>query len=340
MNRPSQHSEGSNGPGEGQVFLGTGTGAPDIARPDQLTHIYQLSDPALTELGLERLLSELLTRIRDILSVDTVAVLLADHDTRELVARAAKGLEEEVEQGVRIPMGKGFAGRIAAERKPIFIADVDHADILNPILRAKGVRSLLGVPMIVESDVVGVLHVGSLEPRTFTNEDAAMLQLAAVQAGPAVERARLFDALEREHRDAVALQRSLLPERLPDVFGIRAAARYFPARDEVGGDWYDVIELQNGLLGIAIGDVVGHGVRAAALMGQLRTALRAYALEGYEPARALERLNGLLQSIRGRGMATVAYGIFDPERGNLRLASAGHPPPVVVSDAGGARLTR
>ena len=338
MNRPSEHSDGSGGPGEGQVFLGSGTEAPLLPRPDQLTHIYQLSDPALSELGLDRLLNELLTRVREVLSVDTVAILLVDHETRELVARAAKGIEEEVEAGVRIPLGKGFAGRIAVERKPIYIADVDHADVLNPILREKGIQSLLGVPMIVESEIVGVLHVGSLRPRVFTNEDAAVLQLAAVQAGPAIERARLFEALEREHRDAVALQRSLLPERLPEVFGVRVAARYFPARDEVGGDWYDVIELQNGLIGIAIGDVVGHGVRAAALMGQLRTALRAYALEGYEPARALERLNLLLGSIRGRGMATVAYGIFDPETGVLRLASAGHPPPLVVSDAGDARF--
>ena len=85
-----------------------------------------------------------------------MAILLVDVETQELVARAAKGVEEEVERGVRIPIGRGFAGRIAAERLPILVEDVDHADILNPILREKGIRSLLGVPLIVEGTLIGV----------------------------------------------------------------------------------------------------------------------------------------------------------------------------------------
>jgi anti-sigma regulatory factor (Ser/Thr protein kinase) len=194
------------------------------------------------------------------------------------------------------------------------------------------------VPLIVEGRAVGVLHVGTLTPREFTNEDAALLQLAAARAAPAIERARLFDALEREHRGAVALQRSLLPDRLPEIAGIDVAARYLPARDEVGGDWYDVIELPRGSVGVAIGDVAGHGVRAAALMGQLRTGLRAYALDGYGPGEALKRLDHLLQTIRGPGMATAAYAVFAPETGAVRLANAGHPPPVHISASGEASL--
>jgi putative methionine-R-sulfoxide reductase with GAF domain len=324
--------------GKGHVFLGTGGDAPAEAPAEHLRHIYRLNDPALSELGLRPLLQELLSRIKEILDVDTAAILLLEEETKELVALAAKGLEEEVTAGLRIPMGKGFAGRIASERIPIFIADVNRADILNPILRKKGVRSLLGVPLIVEADLVGVLHVGTLQPRTFTNEDAAYLQLAAARMAPAIERARLFDALEREHRVAVMLQRSLLPDRLPDLEGVRVAARYFPARDEVGGDWYDVMDLNGDCVGIAIGDVVGHGVRAASLMGQLRTALRAYALDGYGPAEVLERLDRLLQSIRGRGMATAAYATFDPEQRRLRFAAAGHPPPALAPPETPGRL--
>jgi GAF domain-containing protein/anti-sigma regulatory factor (Ser/Thr protein kinase) len=300
--------------------------------------MYRLSDPMLSELGLESLLNELLDRAKEALNADTAAILILDESGKELVARAARGLEEEVEQGVRIPVGGGFAGRIAAERVPIFIGDVDHADILNPILREKGVRSLLGAPLIVDGRVIGVIHVGTLHPRVFDQEDAALLQIAAMRAGPAIERARLFDALDHEHRSAVALQRSLLPERLPEVAGIDVAARYLPSIDEVGGDWYDVIELPGGHVGLAIGDVAGHGVRAAALMGQLRTGLRAYALEGQPPGETLKRLDRLLQSIRGRGMATAAYALFALETGALRIASAGHPPPVIVSASGEARL--
>jgi anti-sigma regulatory factor (Ser/Thr protein kinase) len=239
---------------------------------------------------------------------------------------------------VRIPVGGGFAGRIAAGRRPIYIADVDHAEILNPILRMKGVRSLLGVPLLIEGTILGVLHVGTVTPREFTNTDAALLQLAASQAAPAIDRARLFDALDREHRSAVALQRSLLPDRLPDLVGIDTAARYLPARDEVGGDWYDVIDLPGGHVGLAIGDVAGHGLRAASLMGQLRAGLRAYALDGHSPGETLKRLDRMLQTISGRGMATAGYAILDPATGALRYASAGHPPPVIVRGGGEAQL--
>lgn len=309
----------------------------DLVPSERLEAVYRLSDPALSELGLEELLDELLVRVRDALSVDTVAILLLDEETQQLVARAAKGIEEEVEQGVRLPLGQGFAGRIAAERVAIFIADVDHADILNPILREKGIRSLLGVPLIVEGDLIGVLHVGSLRPRTFGQKDLAVLQVAAGRAAPAIERARLFSALEREHRVAMLLQRSLLPKRLPRVLGVSAATRYLPASDEVGGDWYDVFELTRGRLGIAIGDVVGHGLRAAALMGQLRTTLHAYAVEGHGPARTLELVDRFVQAMPDEAMATAAYGVLDPENGTVCLASAGHLPPIVVG-GGKARI--
>jgi anti-sigma regulatory factor (Ser/Thr protein kinase)/putative methionine-R-sulfoxide reductase with GAF domain len=323
-------------PGHGQVFLGA-SGGPQPG-PEQLLNVYRLSEHALAELPLEALLDELLARTREILDVDTVAILLLDEDKNELVARAAKGLEEEVEQGVRIPVGGGFAGRIAAERTPIFIADVDHAEVLNPILREKRIRSMLGVPLIVDGKSVGVLHVGSLKPREFTNDNAALLQVVAARAAPAIERAQLYEALDREHRGAVTLQRSLLPESVPDMVGVDVATRYLPARDEVGGDWYDVIELPGGQVGLAIGDVAGHGIRAAALMGQLRTALRAYALDGYAPGETLKHLDRLLHTIRGEGMATAAYAILDPAAGSLVFASAGHPPPVVVPNSGQAYL--
>jgi anti-sigma regulatory factor (Ser/Thr protein kinase)/putative methionine-R-sulfoxide reductase with GAF domain len=320
------------------VFLGTAGVTSTPLPAEQLSHIYKLSDPDLSEFSLMPLLNELLVRVRSILGADTAAILLLDDERKELVARAAKGLEEEVDRGTRIPIGQGFAGRIAAGRTPIYIADVDHADVLNPVLREKQVRSLLGVPLVAEGEVVGVMHVGTLAPRVFTNEDATVLQLAAARAAPAIERARLFEAFEREHQAVAALQQSLRPDRMPEVVGVTFAGRYLPARDEVGGDWYDIIELPRGRIGIAIGDVVGHGIRAASLMGQVRTALRAYALEGYEPGAVLERVDRLLQTIRERGMVTASYGLLDPETGTFKLASAGHPPPVLIPAAGQPRL--
>ena len=314
--------------GAGQAVLPSVT--IDMAPSEQVRSLYSLSDPALSELELEEFLNELLDRVQQVLSVDTVAILLFDAPSQQLVARAAKGIEEEVERGVRIPIGRGFAGRIAAERAAIFIADVDHADILNPILRQKGIRSLLGIPLIVEGSLIGVLHVGSLSPRQFDERDLAVLQVAAARAAPGIERAQLLSALRHERRVAMVLQRSLLPTHLAETAGISVGSRYVPASDEIGGDWYDVFELDGGRLGIAIGDVVGHGVRAAALMGQLRTALRAYALQGTEPWRTLELVDRFVQSLPDFAMATAAYAVLDPDTGVVKLATAGHLPPLIV----------
>jgi serine phosphatase RsbU (regulator of sigma subunit)/anti-sigma regulatory factor (Ser/Thr protein kinase) len=316
--------------------LGPGQIALDVAEAvnepsDQVQRSYRFSDPALSELPLDALLDELLNRVQDALEVDTVAILLLDAGAQQLVARAAKGVEEEVERGVRIPIGRGFAGRIAAERVAIFIADVDQADILNPILGENGIRSLLGVPLIVEGNLIGVLHVGSLTPRTFGANDLAVLQLAAARAAPAIERASLSARLQHEHSVSVALQRSLLPKSLGSFIGVSVATRYLPAREEVGGDWFDVIELPRGRVGIVIGDVVGHGIAAAALMGRLRTSLHAYAIEGHGPGPTLELVDRFVQSLNEPAMATAAFAVFDTYNSTVQYATCGHLPPIVVS---------
>jgi signal transduction histidine kinase len=179
-----------------------------IEHADRLRRLQALTDAALAHLDLEALLASLLSRTREMLDADTCAVLLLDEETKELVARAAVGIEEEVEQGVRIPLGKGFAGRVAAERRPVILDDVDHADVLNPILREKGIKSMLGVPLVVGGAAIGVLHVGVLRHRAFTESDAELLQLAADRAALAIEHARAYEAERRarerlEHVQAV-----------------------------------------------------------------------------------------------------------------------------------------
>ena len=172
---------------------------PLLADADRLRRLQLLTDAALSSLELDELLAVLLERVRSLLEVDTCAVLLLDEERGELVARAAVGIEEEVEQGVRIAVGQGFAGRVAAERRPVVLDDVAHADVLNPILREKGITSLLGVPLLARNDVVGVLHVGSLTPRAFSPEDMELLRLAGERAAMAIEHARLYE-LERAAR--------------------------------------------------------------------------------------------------------------------------------------------
>jgi GAF domain-containing protein/anti-sigma regulatory factor (Ser/Thr protein kinase) len=301
---------------------------------ERLRQVQSITDVALGNFSLdEGLLSGILARVRDVLGVDTAAILLLDTHTDELVARAAKGLEEAVERGIRIPVGQGFAGRIAADRAPVILREVDHTKVLNPILLERGIHSLLGVPLMVEGRIIGVLHVGALERRDFTSGDTALLELAADRIAIAIDRAR-------QHSVARTLQESLLPIRLPAVAGLQLAARYTPGADEahVGGDWYDVIRLPEGRIGLVMGDVVSRGVRAAAAMGQLRTAVRAFALDGASPAVVLGRLSGLVRASEDREMATVAYATFDPASGDTVYALAGHPPPLVLDPDGGTRF--
>ncbi|MGH2824554.1 MAG: PAS domain S-box protein, partial [Thermoleophilaceae bacterium] len=148
--------------------------------------------------------------------------------------------------------------------------------------------------------------------------------------------ARLREVYEREHTIAETLQRSLLPERLPRIEGLEIAARYLPAGHgaAVGGDWYDALERADGRVALVVGDVVGHGLRAAAIMGQLRNAFRAYGLAETSPAEVMARVNRLVISGEEEAMATVLYLVLDRETGDVSYASAGHPPPLVLSSWG------
>jgi K+-sensing histidine kinase KdpD len=175
---------------------------PEGSTSERVRRLQSVTDAALAHLRLDELLAALLDRTRQILEVDTCAILLLDEETNELVSRAALGIEEEVEQGVRVPVGGGFAGRIAAEKRPVVLDDVDHAHVLNPILREKGIKSMLGVPLVVEGEVRGVLHVGSLHVRDFQKDEVELLQLVADRAALAIEHARLFEA-ERAARERI-----------------------------------------------------------------------------------------------------------------------------------------
>jgi signal transduction protein with GAF and PtsI domain len=230
----------------------------------RLRAIQSITDAALSRLDDHELLMELLDRIREILQADTVAVLLLDFSAGQLIATAAAGLEEEVRQGVRIPVGRGFAGRIAAEHRPVILDRVDHTTVLNPILLAKGIKSMMGVPMVARGRVTGVMHVGSLTPRQFTEHDVELLQLAADRAAAAVQSM----AAQADQVAVEALQRSLIPSALPAVAGAEMAGRYVPGSGVVGGDWYDVFTLPSGELCIVMGDVAGSGLPAAVIIGQ------------------------------------------------------------------------
>ncbi|QQQ74065.1 SpoIIE family protein phosphatase [Saccharothrix sp. 6-C] len=286
-----------------------------------------VTDSTLRELDLDKVLEVLLVQVRELFAADTATVLLIDADGAQLVARAASGLEEEVFQGVRVPVGAGFAGQVAQRREPVQLTHVDESTVVNPLLWQRGLRTLLGVPMIAQGELTGVLHVGSTTPRRFTEEEVELLRLVADRLAMAahVHRSR------SERAAAAMLQDSLLPGHLPVTDGWEMAARYVPGTDSgVGGDWYDVFTLPGHRIGLVIGDVVGNGLAAAIVMGRLRSALRAYALEFADPAEVLGKLDRKASHFEAHTMATVAYAVIDLATSRMELALAGHLPPVLA----------
>jgi phosphoserine phosphatase RsbU/P len=294
---------------------------------ERLQVLEAVTDATLTHQDLDKQIATLLGQVQQLLSVDTAVVLLYDPASAELVATAAAGIEEEVWQGVRVPIGKGFAGRVAADKQPIVLDHVDPTTVMNPLLWMKHIQTLLGIPMLVGRELLGVLHVGSLTHREFSDHDRELLQLVADRLALAVQ----VQQATVERSAATALQRSLLPGRLPRVPGLELATRYVPGSDTgVAGDWYDVFPLADDRLGVVIGDVAGNGLGAAVIMGRLRSALRAYALEFADPGVVLGKLDRKARHFEHNAMATIAYGILDIPTMKVQLSLAGHLPPAIA----------
>jgi phosphoserine phosphatase RsbU/P len=308
--------------------------ASEVEAEERLREIQSIMDTALHHLDVDDLLTALLDRVLTILSSDTAAVLLLD-DSQQLCARAARGVEEEIRQNVRIPIGRGFAGRIAAERRPLTLDRVDSTTVANPILWEKGIKVMLGVPLVTAGRLLGVLHVGRFTERTFGRPEIELLEMVAGRIAGAVQ----ASMLSAERTAAKVLQRSLLPTALPRSPQLRLASRYLPAEHGgIGGDWYDAFSLPSGDFWVMTGDVGGHGLQAAVVMGRLRSALRAYALEGWQAEKVLHLADQKLQHFEKGVTATVACAVFSPPFDHFHLALAGHPPPVLAVPGEGSRL--
>lgn len=247
-----------------------------------------------------------------------------------------------------VPPTAGLRGSTVASvlstGQPRLFSDIDDARLASlagsperlALLRQVGVTSGLVVPMRARSRVLGAITLGMVDgTRRYNEEDLQMAADIGRRAGLAVDNAQLF---AREHEVAVALQRAMLP-RVPHIAGLEISAHYFAGseRADVGGDWYDVLPLPDGSVGVAIGDVMGHDLIAAAAMGQLRSVLRSYAWEGHRPSEVLERLDRLVQGLGMAQLATCVYGRLLPSEDGalLRYANAGHLPPVVQRRDGG-----
>jgi PAS domain S-box-containing protein len=199
-------------------------------------------------------------------------------------------------------------------------------------------QAWVGLPLLSSGAPLGALRFSFTRPRQITDEERVFLEALAGQCALALERASLF---EREHTTAETLQRSLLPDRLPIVPGIVLEAKYLPVTRnmEIGGDWYDAFRLPDGKLAVAVGDVMGKGLTAAAGMGRVRNALRALALTDPRPAAVLAGLDRLFIATElEEQVTTVAYLVVDPETGEGMAGNAGHLPPLRLSTTAPPRL--
>ena len=295
-----------------------------------LTRLQELADAAIPEQGrLDR--TELLDRTLAVISADAGALILQPQSGPAMfaVARALDTVrgETRVEE-------TGLAARVLSAEEP-FVVDAIDPDDTGPLGPASGLRSLVAVPLEVDGRRIGSLVAGSGLPDRFSAEQARLLALAGERCARALANAAAY---ERERRTATALQAGLLPHGVPKLQHGQVAVRYLPAEGglAVGGDWYDVIALPDGRVGLAIGDVTGHGAEAAVMMGQLRTALRAYALEGSAPGLVVSRLNHLTLTLSDDAMATLIYAVLDETLTSGSFVNAGHPPPILIG-ADGAR---
>jgi serine phosphatase RsbU (regulator of sigma subunit)/anti-sigma regulatory factor (Ser/Thr protein kinase) len=298
-----------------------------------LARLQDVADAAIAVQGrLDR--DELLERSLSVIAAESGALIVQPPGGAPPAVAAVRGLEG-ITTDARIDETGCTLEALEAEA-PLVVSAVSAGDVstLGPLA---GVASLVAVPLDVDGRRLGVLVATSSLPDRFSEEQGRLLALAGDRCARALANAAAY---ERERRTAAALQTGLLPQGVPALRHGQLAVRYLPALGgpAVGGDWYDAIQLPDGRLGLAIGDVTGHGAEAAVLMGQLRTALRAYALEGSEPDVVVSRLNALALSLRDDGLATLIYAVLDPSLTTGTFVNAGHPPPVRISAEGAEQI--
>ncbi|MGZ4274591.1 MAG: SpoIIE family protein phosphatase, partial [Solirubrobacteraceae bacterium] len=298
-----------------------------------------LSDAALSHLEMDGLTAELVERTATLFQADAACLLLRDENAPGLGVHASRGRLPVPVEG-RVMLGEGTLGRLAVGRRPAMLADDElpqWGEAADPE-DEEAIVSVMAVPLVTSDELLGLLVLGATAEDRFDAGDLELLTLAADRMAIAIDHVQRF----AHGRQLVeTLQRSLLPDRLPHHPRLELAARYLPSglAPQIGGDWYDALELDRDRTAVMIGDVVGHGVRAATTMSELRNALRAFAVEGHSPGAALHQLDRVVHATFGPGMiATVLFLIIDASKGVVSLSRAGHPPPALRTAGGEIRF--
>ncbi|HPO74547.1 MAG TPA: SpoIIE family protein phosphatase [Armatimonadota bacterium] len=317
-----------------------------------LSALQQVLDTALRAVGVADAFQSISQVMVDAMGVDQVTLILLD-EGGNLVATAAYPVETEIYEGPRLRPGEGFSGRVFAECQPLQIRDIRDSSVRSEILKTMGIRSLVGVPLLSGGKPIGVLHVGTRRERVFDDSEIRLLLSISERIGLAVEKERLLMereahrrelevAYQRERRIAETLQRSFLPNVDVGVPGIAVAHLYQPALSEaeVGGDFYDIIELNGGVLGLVMGDISGKGLDAAVYTALTKYTIRSYALEDPDPGRVMSLLSeAFMRQANPEIFTTLFYGVLDIRRQCIAYVNAGHEPPILYR-AGTGKIER
>ena len=299
-------------------------------RSERLQNMTAALSNALTQKDVAEVVVEVLC---EELEPDAASVSSVVEDRATLRALAWRGYPDELaDDEISLETDTPETGAVRGEGWQLHTSeDVD------PNLESKGDVSYAVAPLVAGRKRIGVVAMSWDTPFALSGEDRAFIESTAGQAALALDRARIF---ESERATAETLQRSVLPASLPRVDGVQLAARYLPGSQgvAVGGDWFDALELHDGRLGLIVGDVMGKGVQAAASMGQLRNALRAFSVERLKPSSALARLDRLGDETREAALQLSSTPSSILETVSFAFSSAGHPPPVVAYPDGRVEL--
>jgi GAF domain-containing protein len=306
---------------------------------EQIERLQHLTAQLSTSLTPAEVANAVLSAGSAALASDTAALVALGEDGTTLELLAAEAVPNawiEAWEGAQLDESAPITDAMRSH-EPVYVetreAILDRYPQQAHVLDFTGEHAWAVAPLAIGGRAVAALSFGWFQPQSFSPERRQLIETLSRQCAQALDRTRKH---ESERQIAETLQRSMLPDRLPDVDGVSLAARYVPgtAGMEVGGDWFDVLPLESGRLGLAVGDVVGKGVRAASTMGQLRNALRAFALEQLRPATAVARLNALVDTFADVPFATLVYLTLDPVRRVCRYTTAGHLPPLVLHPEG------
>ncbi|MCU7820618.1 SpoIIE family protein phosphatase [Kitasatospora sp. DSM 101779] len=309
---------------------------PSIGRLQQLMHLAA----ALTEaVGVRDVVAMVADQILPAFGAQAVVLSVVDAGRLRIIGHRGYSAEAvERLDGLPLDTDLSPAGRALTDGVPSFFASpAEIARSYPHAPRISGKQAWAVLPLIVSGRPVGVCVLSYTRPHAFTADERAVLTSLAGLIAQALDRARLYDA---KNDLAHGLQSALLPRTLPRIDGLDFAARYLPASrgQDIGGDFYDLIRLDERTAAAVIGDVQGHNVAAAALMGQVRTAVHAHAAAGAAPDQVLARTNRLLVDLEPDLLVSCLYAHLDLGRRQATLASAGHPPPLLRRPGGRAHV--